>query len=329
MEAAYLDMVRSLLNTQLTDQQKRRLKRLMSRDANEVKSEPDSKTEKTVILNPRVTAEFLSLFNKEQGFKYLTHDFVPGSDWDYERTVSVAKSALKEFDTRKIPESLNQVMRAFIYGKKGWIDGNNHKIENGYSSEQWKKWSDKTRKHPLHNPDFNEIIQNFRHTTRIVAPDLDNIIQELASKHKNLNVSIAKLTSMDFYTYVKVFRLIVDEILADISKRCGDNIANVSVVGKTKFERENVIYTITITHIDSFSSHKLDEAINRLKNNDNGGDFGSLRQLMSGYCHWSVESKWDGEPIRWNILKDDEIADTEQIDGAEGFSHILTFYKKN
>jgi len=329
MEAAYLDMVRSLLNTQLTDKQKRRLNRLMSRDSSgEMKGESDSKTEKTTILNPRVTAEFLSLFNKEQGFKYLTHDFVPGSDWDYERIVSVAKSALKKFDTKKIPVSLNMVMRAFVYGENGWIDGNNHKIEENYASEQWKKWSNKTHKHPINNPDSKEIIQLFRKTIRIESPQLDSVIREIASDYETLHVTQQELTSLDFYTYVKVFRQIVRMIFSDIAKRSGDIIAEVRVAGNVEFEDEYDLHAITITHIGSFSSHNLLEAVNRLRENEDSGDFGSLRKEMYGFCDWSVESIWNGEPMRWNILKTDEIPDIENIDDTDGFSHILTFYRK-
>ena len=63
------------------------------------------------------------------------------------------------------------------------------------------------------------------------------------------------------------------------------------------------------------------------KNNE-AGDFGSIRSILNGYCLWQIESIWDGQPLRWNILKTDNMSEIETIEGdsIRGFTHILTYY---
>lgn len=59
------------------------------------------------------------------------------------------------------------------------------------------------------------------------------------------------------------------------------------------------------------------------------GEFGGIREMLNGYCRWQVETKWDGEPYRWNILHDNpNVDEKEKIEKEEieGFKHIFTYY---
>ena len=89
-----------------------------------------------------------------------------------------------------------------------------------------------------------------------------------------------------------------------------------------------MIRIIQITQFGSYADKPLEDIRERLLTDSEAGDFGSIRNTLNGYCLWQVESLWDEKPIRWNILKTDEMQDTEDMENnsIEGFTHILTFY---
>lgn len=61
-----------------------------------------------------------------------------------------------------------------------------------------------------------------------------------------------------------------------------------------------------------------------------GGAFNEIKDVLLGYCNWSVETIWDGQAKRWNILNDSNKAEVEEINGGDvpGFTHVLTFFSK-
>ena len=85
---------------------------------------------------------------------------------------------------------------------------------------------------------------------------------------------------------------------------------------------------IKITQYGSFSAKSLDEVLSKF--NDGGGDFFSIKNILCGYCNWSVESIWGDKAIRWNILDDTDKEEIEELysEDIPGFTHILTYYSK-
>jgi hypothetical protein len=72
----------------------------------------------------------------------------------------------------------------------------------------------------------------------------------------------------------------------------------------------------------------LDDVMKKFKSG--GGAFNEIKKMFVGYCNWSVEALWDGQPKRWNILNDDNVDEVENIHNTEihGFTHILTYFSK-
>lgn len=87
-----------------------------------------------------------------------------------------------------------------------------------------------------------------------------------------------------------------------------------------------IVYVIQLTQIGSFPSIDINDAIKRLS--EDAGDLGVIKDKMRSYCDWSIISKWNGENLRWNILKRDDEKEVEKIEeSAIGFTHEFIFYK--
>jgi hypothetical protein len=86
-------------------------------------------------------------------------------------------------------------------------------------------------------------------------------------------------------------------------------------------------HVITIIQKGSFSNKEFESVFARMSTKD-AGNLGTIRSYLDGYCHWQLLSKWNGKPVRWNILNEEETPDSEVVKDSDvtGFTHILTFY---
>ena len=162
----------------------------------EIKSPNGPKsTPKSQVHAPKDTAAFLSLFNYEDGFKFLTHDYDPDSEMEYDQLIKTAQdafmssSAIKE---RKIPTSLYAFMRTVLFGEgkyKTWKDCNGKDHSENYVCAEWKQWAkDNPKLHILSNEMIKKTIMDFRSTTRLVLSEntdsrLKTIIKRQEKKH--------------------------------------------------------------------------------------------------------------------------------------------------
>ncbi len=82
-----------------------------------------------------------------------------------------------------------------------------------------------------------------------------------------------------------------------------------------------------ITHYNSFPLKELDVV---LKEWNEKGNMGKIKEKLHGYCHWSIETLIEDKPIRVNLLRDKKTLEYEVIENImpTGFNHILTFYYK-
>lgn len=289
----------------------------------------------SAIHAPKETASFLSLFNDTKGFKYLTHDFDPDSNMNYDKLITQVREQFKQATAKyRIPKNLYALMSAFIYGgtskyKKArtWMDcdGNFHK-EN-YTSKEWVEWSENNPNvHLLSNEEIGKEILKFRESIRLIKPVLCDIINRQATKHTNLIIQTNSLEKADFYTYVWALENGIKRILDDMS-RYADKTPNIKVSFERSFGDDYSKRIIKITQLGSISS-SIDDVLKKFKTG--GGAFNEIKNVFYGYCNWSVESLWDGKPKRWNILND---TDADEIDDMEdsnvlGFTHILTYFSK-
>lgn len=280
--------------------------------------------------NPKFTAEFLSLFNRRDGFKYLTHNY-DNSGLTLKDMLSQVRKIFENYSYEKrLPGSLRYLMNRFINGGE-WTDFEGKKHTEGYSSESWVKWSEMNdNMHPIMDIDgIEKNIQRFRHTIRVVAPDLLNIIESIIQKFPTFNFDLdgQSLGKADFYTNVFILRLGLFGLIKDMTDH--KDHKNIKIKCKLEFDGDYFIRQIIITQIGSFSQKTINDVVEKFKSE--GGFFSENAEKLAGYCNWSVESLWDGDPYRWNILKDENTQELESIgkDKVVGFSHVLTFYYKD
>lgn len=300
--------------------------------------EGEKPTKKEQVHAPRDTAAFLKLFDRKDGFKFLTHDFDPDSEMEYSLLVKNAQDAfMNTIKEHKIPASLYAFMRTVLFGEgkyKTWKDCNGKDHSENYVCAKWKQWAkENPQLHILTNETIKKTIMDFRSTIRLVLSEdtdsrLKTIVKRQEKKHANLSIILENLDNADeFYTYVNYLEKGIKLILDDMSKRFKES-PKVKISYDSLRDGDYRLCMIKITQYGSFSVKSLDEVLGKFK--DGGGDFFSIRNILCGYCNWTVESKWGDKVMRWNILNDTGKEETEELlsDDISGFTHILTYYRK-
>lgn len=301
-------------------------------------TEEEKPTKKEQIHAPKDTAAFLSLFNHEKGFKFLTHDFgSPDFEMEYSKLIKLARDIfLSAKDKYIIPKSLYALMFTMLYGGKDktWMDCNGTLQEENFACNKWIQWAkDNPKIHVLSNESIKKVLMAFRSTIRLVLSEstdsqLKTIIKRQEKKHANLSIISENLNYADeFYTYVNYLEKGIKLILDDMSKRFKES-PTVKISYESTLNDDYRLCLIRITQYGSFSTKSLEDV--QIKYRGGGGDFYSIRNTLYGYCNWSVESKWGDKVMRWNILDDTNKEETEVIYSTDipGFTHILTYYSK-
>src|SRR5690606_26988452 len=157
-------------------------RQLLESDLDNDDDSQHARKEKIHRVRPESTADFMALFNKREGLKYLTHDYDEGGfkfDEEWSRMKGVFDEKTKHSNLM-IPSSLYAITSHFAFNKKTWtsLDRNykDIKIYQGWASTKWEKWSKENELHPIRNDEFMEVINDFRRITRIDAPKLETII---------------------------------------------------------------------------------------------------------------------------------------------------------
>ncbi|MBO4531181.1 MAG: RNA-directed DNA polymerase [Paludibacteraceae bacterium] len=280
--------------------------------------------EQQKIFDPIDTARFLSLFNEPTGLKYLTHDFDPDNcpktiNELIEQTENVLKTK------KRIPESLYALIENFSFGKKEWLDTFGKSHSSSIDKTDWIEWSENFHSHPINNPNFRNEIEIFRGTVRIDKGLLSKII-DVAAQNTALKIEKEKIDTADFYTNTYLLYLSIKRIFEMMNHRT--EFPNVFVSYKRGHDENGaMLRKIIISQKGSFPQKTLQESIDRLNNHKEAGDFGAIKKYLNGYCFWSVETRWEGKSSRWNILRNANTPETEELDlESDGFTHILTFY---
>lgn len=325
-------------NKQLTRAQQRKRDALLARDyvhsspgeiSKGVQAHNGHNNKSFRLISAIDTAKFLSLFNDPLGFKYLTHDFDPINDGRPQSLDELGKQVSRVLKQRelKIPSSLWAPINNYLTGSKGWVDTFGEPHNSFILENKCKEWSIQNNMHPINNPTFASEILSFRSTIRIVPPLLKDICTE-AKKGLLLNVNEERLEKADFYTNTNVLYNVIKRIFTMMNRRA-DKYPDVRVsYTRTSDPVGRMLRQIHITQLGSYPLTPFDEIKGRLSKVSEAGDFGSIRNSLNGYCLWQVETKWDGRPLRWNILKAENMKEEEElaVESIEGFTHILTFY---
>jgi len=338
----YKDIVRDMNNKITTDSQKNKIKSLLFRDfensllsgvleiENILSNDDVLKRKKEHKINPRSVADFMNLFDDPNGLKYLTHDYDESDHvFDIDLFLQCSKEVfISKSKEHSIPRSLYAIINEFAFSQKpSWNKGCN----DGWSVPTRIEWSKNEKKHLKRNASFSETIKSFRDLTRIEAPDLqhilDNILKEkLVANYSKFEINLENCQRADFYTNVNYFKEAIRLILDGCNKKIGIS-KKLSIKYSTRYEGDYRLRIITITHENSYPHKPLEDFL--LEIHRKKGDLADVKEKLEGYCYWSIESIFDDKPIRVNLLRD---YDTNEITNLEynpiGFVHILTFYQK-
>jgi hypothetical protein len=339
------------------------------------KKESEKKEKKFIPdPNPKHVADFMSLFNKRLGLKYLTHDYDENNEFIIDKFLVAANDVFhKETKKLNIPQSLWAIVKQFAFDSKqtSWTSISNDyqndiPIKIGWATPELRDWSKQNNLHPFRNEDYKKIINSFKRITRIERSNLDKLIDAalksaLGNEIDDFKLNKTDISKADFYShvsYLKIALVIIfkeikkhsayslkkeitreksiyvffKNLIEKIKKRSNDNLKKEITI---KYERsisddDYYLRKIIITHHKSFPSKELKVL---LKEWQEKGNMGRIKEKLKGYCHWSVETMVENSPTRINILKEKdtpvhEIIESKTEMAKEGFTHILTFYYK-
>lgn len=211
--------------------------------------------------DPKETAKFLSLFNKPEGFKYLTHDFdVDQQPNNINDLIEQVKKLFKKY--KNLPLSLWSLFNSFLNGgEKGWIDTFREKHYNYLSDPKWINWSNKNNLHPIKNSEFAQEIGCFRSTIRVDKGLLEKIIKNISDKNDyQFDLNYKNIKSADFYTNTFILYKAIEKVLDIINKDYCKKDKNEVEISYLRDKDENSGYMlrkIIILHKKSFALKKL------------------------------------------------------------------------
>lgn len=296
------------------------------------------------LANPKDVATFMSLFNQRDGLKYLTHDYDEDGDFGIEEFLLSRKKVFNEitYGGINIPTSLWEIVNhfAFLVNPKWSSISTDYKvpvnnITMGWSSKELIDWSKQTKLHPIRNEKYKKVINDFRRITRIESPNLETLVENtidkvFSDKKNDFNIETTNLSKADFYTHVGRLKDALETVFEEIKKRTDDEKKKkIRIEYQRETEDDYFVRKILITHYNSFPPKELAVLLGEWRNL-NKGSMGKIGKNMQGYCHWSVVTQIEGNPLKVNILKEKDTPDHERVDPSEavGFTHIFTFYYK-
>ncbi len=277
--------------------------------------------------NPKDVAQFMALFNQRDGLKYLTHDFDETGEFNLVSFLDHAKKVCGEyFDLLRIPQSLKELLHQFIVEKKPkWKT-----FDNQYNPKEvtsgWSSLQPNTGLHPIRYAESAEMIKDFKRVTRIESPNLETLIKKVFHD-ESYDIEMKDLHKADFYTHVGELELALKTIFEEIEKHSEPNKKKVSIEYKRENDGDYFVRKIVITHHDSYPTKGKDVLVKEWSSLEKG-NMGKIAQHLQGYCHWSVITTIDEQPMKINILRENEMPECEDIEvsNVDGFTHILTFY---
>ncbi len=291
--------------------------------------------------NPKDVANFMSLFNQRDGLKYLTHDFDESADFDIDKFLISAKKVFDK-ETRKlnIPQSLWRIVKQFAFESKQteWYSitddySTNFKVSKGWATKELRDWSKENRLHPIRNDKYKRMINDFKRITRIEPPNLEKIIDASLSvvfgeQMSDFEINKVALLKADFYSHVRDLKIAFETIFEEIKEQSVSAEKKKLTIEYERSVSNDGFYLrkILITHHNSSPVKELGLI---LKEWQEKGNMGKIKEKLNGFCHWSVETTIDDAPSRINILREEGIEEYEKIvSDPRGFKHILTFYYK-
>lgn len=305
-----------------------------------------------LVHTPKDLVTFLKKFSvNNSALKYTTHSWDAGRDSnmfkDLTEFLSIAKSQYNEFShtLKGLSKNLNGKIYNFLFNKEiaksGWGDINPKKrIYFGWSSPELLEACNKDIS--LNPEDFilpekyqvqraGKTLQKFKHIIDVFKNEIEvrdensALLNLILQKHDHylINFSAPKISNLEnktFYTDIQWLSKALDLIFKGIQDRPQHRIVEYLVT-----ENNNEKLVLNILHKESYKKGTTiyDEKLNLTR-----GDLGPIKDYLTNLCDWSIESEFAEGAYRINYLvSDKDIPAYEKIMSAEGFKHILTFYK--
>jgi hypothetical protein len=305
-----------------------------------------------VFHKPKELVALLKNFSvNDSALKYTTHSWDAGRDAnmfkDLSEFLSIAKSQYSEFSyaLKGLSENLNGKIYNFLFNKEiaksGWGDINPKKrIYFGWSSHELLEACKNDIS--LNPEDFilpekfqiqrsGKTLQKFKHIIDVFKNEIEvrdensALLNLILQKHDNYLISfsapkVSNLENKTFYTDIQWLGKALDLIFEGIQKYPQHPVVEYAVT-----ESNNDRLVLTILHRNSFKNGLsiYDDKLNLKR-----GDFSTIKDKLQNLCDWCIESEFAEGAYRINYLvSDNENPAYEKIMSAEGFKHILTFYK--
>ena len=280
----------------------------------------------------RHTVDFLGKFSNPEGFKYLTHRF-DDETTDFFTIVNRCRMEMRLYHDL-IPENLFRLIYGFLYGPE-WSDADGISHKEYCSCDEWVDWC-------LRNPGvhpreaFSKQFESFRNSVRVYNGTFDEYMQDRSDSglypRIDIKVDEQSLSRFDAYVDVQLLRRIIKSILKELNDYPTSSVhpeVRVSCVRGEEMEDGTKMDEIHIENVGSFPSQDRIQAKSHLVSG--GGFLSTLCKRAEGNMLLAVETAWDGEPCRWNILRmegEEEFVPFEQ-DKATGFRYILRILHKS
>ncbi|MEZ4776598.1 MAG: reverse transcriptase family protein [Bacteroidia bacterium] len=305
-----------------------------------------------VFHKPKELVALLKNFSvNDSALKYTTHSWDAGRDAnmfkDLSEFLSIAKSQYSKFSyaLKGLSENLNGKIYNFLFNKEiaksGWGDINPKKrIYFGWSSPELLEACKNDIS--LNPEDFilpekfqiqrsGKTLQKFKHIIDVFKNEIEvrdensALLNLILQKHDNYLISfsapkVSNLENKTFYTDIQWLGKALDLIFEGIQKYPQHPVVEYAVT-----ENNNDRLVLTILHRNSFKNGLsiYDDKLNLKR-----GDFSTIKDKLQNLCDWCIESEFAEGAYRINYLvSDNENPAYEKIMSAEGFKHILTFYK--
>lgn len=305
-----------------------------------------------VFHKPKELVALLKNFSvNDSALKYTTHSWDAGRDAnmfkDLSEFLKIAESQYRKFSFQlnSLSKNLHGKINTFLFdkeiAKKGWGDINPKKrIYFGWSSpELLEACNDDISLNP---EDFilpekyqvqraGKTLQKFKHIIDVFKNEIEvrdensALLNLILQKHDHYLISfsdpkVSNLENKTFYTDIQWLGKALDLIFEGIQKYPQHPVVEYAVT-----ESNNDRLILTILHRNSL---KNGLSIHDDKLNLKRGDFSTIKDKLKNLCDWCIESEFAEGAYRINYLvSDNEIPAYEKIMSADGFKHILTFYK--
>jgi RNA-directed DNA polymerase len=302
--------------------------------------------------NPKALVTLLKKFSiNDSALKYTTHSWDAGRDAnmfnDLTEFLAIAKNQYNDFSfqLKILSRNLHGKINSFLFNREiaetGWGDPNPSKrIRFGWSSPELLEACN--RDLSLNPEDFilpeqfqiqrsGKTLQKFKHIIDVFKNEIEvrdensTLLNLILQKHDHYLISfaspiISNLENKTFYTDLQWLSKALDLIFEGIQKYPQHPNVEYSVI-----ENNNEKIVLNILHRNSFKNGMsiFDDKLNLKR-----GDFSTIKEMLLNLCDWSVESEFKEGKYRINYLVSNEDTQAyEKISFADGFKHILTFYK--